>query len=485
MKKYIKFIFILFVFFYVCPVFAIQHITSEIIPISEVATVNTDTLLFYNMSYVSKVSGKDYGQFKFEYVKNNTDRKEYVGADILLFDMDKKNIGFLTYCSGNDVGSDYAQLELKGGDSSPFSINVTKKYFMEGKDSTNVSYYAILDANPYCQDGGYEKYVGLTMEEITNRRYATEKSFFDVSSLLDRTSLESFLRAIIFTFVSAFISGFFLNPLYKSMFNYSTVASYMPFFSHYVAMKLAFGEKLAKVYFASLIVSFLLLCFRILSSLYYLLIVVGFIALAIDIYKLVSRKYSMFYFETYKGNVADDSTDVALNTFHSIEKVFGLYDEGDEVEDEQASDDVTIIDEDDDENANAYDVKVSMDESDKNYSVKSQEQVDKKQELPREDNGNFNVDDLFYADNDKDYFSSNEEEKGNSDVFAVENSDSAFDKDDKKSKTVDKIFEEDDDIAIDFDPEKSVSKEIEKEKSELKKEKSVADGESDLMNLFK
>ena len=76
-KKFVKFIFLFVTLFYVSPVFAIQHITSEIIPISEVATVNTDTILFYNMTYVSNVSGKDYGQFQFEYVQNNTITSNY------------------------------------------------------------------------------------------------------------------------------------------------------------------------------------------------------------------------------------------------------------------------------------------------------------------------------------------------------------------------------------------------------------------------
>ena len=256
----------------------------------------------------------------------------------------------------------------------------------------------------------------------------------------------------------------------------------MPFLSHYVAMKLAFGEKLAKVYFGTLMISFLLLVFKILPSLYYLLIVCGFVAFVLDVYKFISKKYDLFYFETYTGNLDSNSRNVALDVFHSVEKSFGLYDEDDDIEDDDvSSEEVIVIDEDELENSSLL-----KEEVEGAFPLKDGEK-EGEPEVSHDENANFNVDDLFYSSNDMDYFSNNDSNFQDNSLKEEESEkvDEKLENPKAGHNSGEKIFEEDDDIPIDFDVEKSISKDIEEEKEKKMKENHSVEGESDLMNLFK
>ena len=57
----------------------------------------------------------------------------------------KKNIGFVTYCSDKDYSSNYSGFKLGSGKSNaPFSISVVSKYFVDGYYPGDVRVYFCL-----------------------------------------------------------------------------------------------------------------------------------------------------------------------------------------------------------------------------------------------------------------------------------------------------------------------------------------------------
>ena len=149
-------------------VYAEDYEVKTLIPIDTKASVKTEKFDYNNFIYNSKVDEKGNSLITFESVKNNNVIKSFISINLLLFDENQKNIGFVAYCTDKDLDSNYADFELAGKSSAPFSINVVSKYFVNGKSSKNVKYIAILDDNKYCQIGGYDKYKGLTLDEIVN-----------------------------------------------------------------------------------------------------------------------------------------------------------------------------------------------------------------------------------------------------------------------------------------------------------------------------
>ena len=76
----------------------------------------------------------------------------------------------------------YANFELNGNGSTAFSINIEKKYFVAVdkkkdiyKEASDIMYYSVYDENEYCHIGGYEKYKGLTIEEINKGEISNKK----------------------------------------------------------------------------------------------------------------------------------------------------------------------------------------------------------------------------------------------------------------------------------------------------------------------
>ena len=198
---------LLFCFYY--NVDAKDYNVKELISISDTATVKTDTFTYNNIKYVPLAEGAKYAKFNFESVVNNTDKSIPVSIDILLFDKDKKNIGYVTYCSKKDYSSDYANFELKGKATTAFSINIEKRYFVVVdekkeifKEAKDISYYSVYDENVYCHIGGYDKYKGLTLEEIDKGELAEKKTTptEEISVFKDSIDFKSLLKyAIILT----------------------------------------------------------------------------------------------------------------------------------------------------------------------------------------------------------------------------------------------------------------------------------------------
>ena len=279
---------------------------KELISVSDTATVKTDTFTYNNIKFVPLTEDAKYAKFNFESVVNNTDKSIPVSIDILLFDKEQKNIGFVTYCSKKDFSSDYANFELKGKATTSFSINIEKRYYVVVdekkeiyKEAKDISYYSILDENIYCHIGGYDKYKGLTLDEIDKGELAEKKTTptEEISILKDSIDFKGLLKYAIILIAVYGVTGIILNELDKRMNATSSPIAYLPIGNNYVSMKLAFGDLIAKIYVICLFISIVLYVL----SIRFLLYVFGFassVAFIIDIVKLIFEPVT----HNYVGN---------------------------------------------------------------------------------------------------------------------------------------------------------------------------------------
>ena len=436
MKKFIKILIVVIVCCLWLPVFADQRSPKTEIGFNEVATIDTPMFTYTDISYVPNVPNKEYGRFNFGSVTNKTQKQVPISINILLFDVSHINIGLVSYCTEEDVGGDYAQAKLGAGASSPFNINVTSRYFTEGKGPTDVAYYAILDDNEYCHVGGYENYVGLTMNEIANGKIATKKDekgnpTVDPSSLMSTVSIGAILITLIILIGSYVIQGVILNALHKRMFASSTALAYLPIANSYIAVKLAFGEKVAKIFLIAYFVSFISIFIKILVFLSYILSFAAFIAFVIDIIKLITKKYGMCYLEPYTSNTQNVALGNNINpNYNSMEVNDEEYDPpAPKKEEDLLSDDDDVVDEaendkfEEDDNDKLFMNTDSQDLVDLNYSGEINKPASK--EISSQPNSfNYNVNDFDnFSDSVFDDGSSNKEsqeekkEEGESDLM--------------------------------------------------------------------
>lgn len=145
-----------------------EYSLNTLIPVDTKATVKTEKFDYNNIVYNSSVDSNGKGIISFESINNNTHSKTPISINILLFGDNKKNIGFLTYCTDKDLDSNYSGYKLSGNSSTSFSISVVPKYFIDGKSAKDVKYIAVMDDNKYCKIGGYTNYKDQTIEEIIN-----------------------------------------------------------------------------------------------------------------------------------------------------------------------------------------------------------------------------------------------------------------------------------------------------------------------------
>lgn len=284
---------------------------KELISVDDTSTIKTDSFTYNNIKYAPLVDGSKYAKFNIESVINNTEKTLPVSIDILIFDKDKKNIGYITYCSEKDYSSNYANFELKGKSTTAFSIDVENRYFVEKKKAKDISYYSILDENIYCHIGGYDKYKGLTIEEIDKGNLAEKKTTptEEISIFKDNIDFKNLLKYAIILIVTCGITGIVLNELDKRMNASSSPITYLPIGNNYVSMKLAFGDLIAKIYIVGLFISIVLYVL----SIRFLLYIFGFassVAFIIDIVKLITKKYDLFIFEPVTHNYVAANTNI-------------------------------------------------------------------------------------------------------------------------------------------------------------------------------
>ena len=300
MKKIFLFFFFLFSFLFV-PVFATDYTVNQLIPVNTSATVHTDKFDYLNFTFSSQLDSKGNGMLSFESIKNNTLSKTAVSINLLLFDESQKNIGFVTYCSNKDFDSEYSGFQLQGNQSSSFIIYVSPKYFVNGKSILDVRYVSVMDENQYCHVGGYTDYSGLTINEIVAKRGDIEQGpfapYLKYFSFLQDANMLTYLMYASIIITVLFIFGLVLNSLHNIMYTKNSFLAYLPGFNFYISVKLDFIHIIFVLYF-------LLLVFSIAAFYYvkitYLLLFCGVVAAVsffINIIKLISHNYDLFYFE--------------------------------------------------------------------------------------------------------------------------------------------------------------------------------------------
>ena len=108
--------------------------------------------------------------------------------------------------------------------------------------------------------------------------------------------------------------GLLLNSLYKRMHARTSILSYIPMTNLYIAVKLAFGKKIAWGFYLLCILSLFIAYSS--SSMTFTYILIGLVGVAtlIDIIKLITGKYDMFVVGKKRKNKNEDTLD---DTFSS------------------------------------------------------------------------------------------------------------------------------------------------------------------------
>ena len=313
---------------------------NTLYPVDSVISIQTKNFSYSEMKFNSGVKDRNgYPVISFGSITNNSKSTKPIpiSIDILMFDSSQKNIGFITYCSEKDLDTDYSGAVIRQKESLPFNLSIVKKYFVKEKSYSDVAYFSVLDDNEYCKVGAYDKYEGLTYEEIKNGITKTEKSPADNINDLMFSLGAGVGFIVVFIFILLFvyiIYGVILNALYKRMYAEKTVLAYLPFTNIYITIKLAFGSMIAKIYMILYFLSFGLV-FLHLEILTAILSLVSGVAFILVIIKLITGKYDLLYFEpsvnntnnnvgsnvynNYSNNVNNNvSTDYTSDTSNSV-----------------------------------------------------------------------------------------------------------------------------------------------------------------------
>ena len=313
---------------------------NTLYPVDSVISIQTKNFSYSEMKFNSGVKDRNgYPVISFGSITNNSKSTKPIpiSIDILMFDSSQKNIGFITYCSEKDLDTDYSGAVIRQKESLPFNLSIVKKYFVKEKSYSDVEYFSVLDDNEYCKVGAYDKYEGITYEEIKNGIIKTEKSPADKIDDLVFSLGAGVGFIVVFIFILLFvyiIYGVILNALYKRMYAEKTVLAYLPFTNIYITIKLAFGSMIAKIYMILYFLSFGLV-FLHLEILTAILSLVSGVAFILVIIKLITGKYDLLYFEpsvnntnnnvgsneynNYSNNVNNNvSTDYTSDTSNSV-----------------------------------------------------------------------------------------------------------------------------------------------------------------------
>lgn len=316
MKRFLKVLLFIFVFFCVANVNAQSYDVGTLIPVNNSATVETDTFTYNDINF-NNYDNSGYRLISFQSItrKSSGNSPIPISINVLLFDSNEKNIGYVTYCSEKDYDGDYSGYTIKSSQSSPFTIKLVKKYFVNKDDTlksqytfNDIAYYSVLDDNHFCKVGGYDKYKGLTLEQINNGELsnAKTKKTFNFSDIIPSISggVLVIVISLLIVFIALFIFGSILNALYKRMYAEKTALAYIPIANSYVCVKLAFGKIVSLVYIILFFVSIPLSFVGIGMIFSSLLGVFCFIAFIVVIIKLITKKYDLFYFEpSVKSNI--------------------------------------------------------------------------------------------------------------------------------------------------------------------------------------
>lgn len=315
MKRLIN-LFIIIMIFLSTSVYAKEKDDLRLFKTDELGSAKMENFSYDNIKYTPVLDNNvNYGVINIGSVTNISKKKLPISIDVLLFDKDKKNIGFVTYCTEQDYSSSYAQLKLASKESAMIDINVTKKYFVDDAKAQDVSYYAVLDDNIYCHVGGYSKYMGLTPEQIQSGDIFVDKTdkkteLIEWFKSIDLTHIIIIVVSVIVSFV---ICGIVIDSLNKRINAESSMLSFLPITNCYMAFKLSFGDLIAKIFIVGYVLSIILYFINI-SFFMYLFSIAGGLAFIIVIIKLITKKYDLFVFNPAVSNsVVNSSEDSVIN----------------------------------------------------------------------------------------------------------------------------------------------------------------------------
>ena len=306
MKKGLYFILVLFFLFQLVSVNAVENSKLNLISKDSPSSLDTETFSYKNISFSNS-------RFNFESITNNTGKKLPVSINVLLFDKDKENIGFVTYCSEKDLDSEYAQYNLKPKQSTSFYINISKKYFVEGKSISDISYYSILDDNKYCHIGGYDKYKGKSFDQISkdlSGSTSVDESNTQTNKIIEyfqNSDIKGKITPIIIIVLILIFRGVITNILYKIMYADAPMLSYLPVGTDYVSIKLAFGDLVAKYFVISNIIVLALSFMEFFRAFAYIYAFIGIVGFIMIIVKLITKKYDMLMLT--KDKIKDITSD--------------------------------------------------------------------------------------------------------------------------------------------------------------------------------
>lgn len=319
-KIIVIFILVLSLLFISTDVYAGDYSLKELIPVTDEANVYSKTFNYTGVKFEPSSDGKANGVLRFNGILNNTSSRKPPSFNILLFDGAKKNIGYITYCAEKDYGSDNSMFYIPGKESKPFSINVTSRYFGGNEkdykgivhEPGEILYYSFYSDNSYCQIGGYTKYIDLTIEDIVGGEVNFDNK--DIDEKLKMNELILYLPYLLIGLVALIGYGLLLNSLYKRMHARTSILSYIPMTNLYIAVKLAFGKKIAWGFYLLCILSLFIAYSS--SSMTFTYILIGLVGVAtlIDIIKLITGKYDMFVVGKKRKNKNEDTLD---DTFSS------------------------------------------------------------------------------------------------------------------------------------------------------------------------
>ena len=328
MKKKL-FLLEIFLFLLALPVYAETYELNTLIPVDTVATVHTEKFDYNELVFSSQLDEKGNSVLRFSSIHNKTVSKVPVSINVLLFNQDKTNVGFLTYCTDRDFSSQYSGFKLSSGQTAPFSIEVTSRYFSNDKSAKDVFYIAVMDENKYCQVGGYDKYIGQTLEEIVgvDSPKAENPIAQFISKLMENSAAQILIIIVIVSLVVLFIFGILLNSLHRKMYGKATILAYLPVANLFVATRLAFGKIVAIVYIIFYLISIGLYAFGI-TIILPIMSLAAILAILVVIIKLITKKYDLFYFEPGMSYNVDnspvDNSDFSSNTTESVQPTLDL-----------------------------------------------------------------------------------------------------------------------------------------------------------------
>ena len=327
MKKKMLFFILFFLFSFPLFVYADDYEIQTLIPINTRATVKTDKFI-YGDFYYTYVDGNSDGLISFSSITNNTISKTAVSINILLFNEEQKNIGYITYCSDKDFSSNYSGFKLLGNQSAPFSISVVKKYFADGFNASNVKYISVYDENKYCHIGGYDNYKGLTIDQIVNGKTSKKDPFnfslFELFSSFASFELFSLIVKVICILFFLYILGIFINMLHERMYVKRTIFAFFPIINFFLSMKMSFGKIVSMVYLIISILSCVLYYFGI-PILFYIIVILFVVSFFVNLFKFFSKKYDLFIFEPSIKTVGLESNSAFTADVPREKKGFSLF----------------------------------------------------------------------------------------------------------------------------------------------------------------